>query len=64
MTRKNRLTRLTRMNRRPILENDKMVKPVGAQENGKTLKPTGPKIDARGKMIKLTSDKMVKSVKW
>ena len=38
MTRTNRLTRLTRMTRGPIqgkLENGKMVKPVGAKENGK-----------------------------
>ena len=27
-----------------------MVKPVGAQENGKMLKPTGPQIDTTGEM--------------
>ena len=37
----------------------KMVKPEGAQENGKMLKPAGPQKDANGKMVKLTS-----ATKW
>ena len=42
-----------------------MVKPVGAQENGKMLKQAGPKINSNGKMVKLTSEqKTVKLVKW
>ena len=60
MTSLNRLTRLARMTRRPILgvgKNGKMVKPVGSQRNGKMLKPSGPEIDASVNMVKLTSAK-------
>ena len=37
----------------------KWYKPVAPQKSGKMLKPTGPKIDAGGKMVKLTS-----AAKW
>ena len=30
----------------------------------KMLKPTGPRIEAIGKMVKITSDRMVNLVKW
>ena len=45
-----------------MVKNGKRVKLVGGIKMVKMLKPTGPQIEANGKMIKLTIDKMVKLV--